>query len=100
MTTADHTPALQVRGLTKRFDRLAVDALDLTVRPGEFYALLGPNGAGKTSLLRGALGLVVLSAGSASLQGDAPHRLSARARALPRRRGRRERPVHWSRAMC
>ena len=34
--------ALQVRGLTKRFDRLAVDALDLTVRTGEFYALLGP----------------------------------------------------------
>src|SRR3954449_2462893 len=38
--------ALQVRGLTKRFDRPAVDALDLTVRTGEFYALLGPNGAG------------------------------------------------------
>jgi len=44
--------ALQVRGLTKRFDRLAVDALDLTVRCGEFYALLGPNGAGKTTTLR------------------------------------------------
>ena len=34
--------ALHVRGLTKRFDRLAVDALDLTVRAGEFYALVGP----------------------------------------------------------
>ena len=39
--------ALEVRGLTKRFDRPAVDALDLTIRSGEFYALLGPNGAGK-----------------------------------------------------
>ena len=41
--------ALEVRGLTKRFDRLAVDALDLAVRRNEFYALLGPNGAGKTT---------------------------------------------------
>src|SRR5882757_2098775 len=49
--------ALQVRGLTKRFDRLAVDALDLTVRTGEFYALLGPNGAGKTTTLRLVAGL-------------------------------------------
>ncbi|RYX94608.1 MAG: ATP-binding cassette domain-containing protein, partial [Bradyrhizobiaceae bacterium] len=41
--------ALELRGLTKRFDRLAVDALDLTVYGGEFYALLGANGAGKTT---------------------------------------------------
>ena len=40
--------ALEVKGLTKRFDRLAVDGLDLTIHAGEFYALVGPNGAGKT----------------------------------------------------
>ena len=56
--------ALQVRGLTKRFDRLAVDALDLTVRMGEFYALLGPNGAGKTTTLRMVAGLLRLGAGA------------------------------------
>src|ERR1700681_1385916 len=50
--------ALQVRGLTKRLDRLAVDALDLTVRSGEFYALVGPNGAGKTTTLRMVAGLL------------------------------------------
>ncbi|MGH6780372.1 MAG: ATP-binding cassette domain-containing protein, partial [Bradyrhizobium sp.] len=50
-------PALRVQGLTKRFDRLAVDALDLTVRAGEFYALVGPNGAGKTTTLRMVAGL-------------------------------------------
>jgi ABC-2 type transport system ATP-binding protein len=44
--------ALEVRGLVKRFDRPAVDGLDLDVRSGEFYALLGPNGAGKTTTLR------------------------------------------------
>src|SRR6202795_3384301 len=61
--------ALQVRGLTKRFDRLAVDALDLTVRSGEFYALLGPNGAGKTTTLRMVAGLLRPDSGSVSVLG-------------------------------
>ncbi len=45
----DRDAALVVRGLTKSFGRKIVDGLDLTIRPGEFYALLGPNGAGKTT---------------------------------------------------
>ena len=61
--------ALELRGLTKRFDRLAVDALDLTVRTGEFYALLGPNGAGKTTTLRMVAGLSRPDAGSVSVLG-------------------------------
>src|SRR5271155_1130637 len=64
----DHQ-ALQVRGLTKCFDRPAVDALDLTVRTGEFYALLGPNGAGKTTTLRMVAGLLQPDAGSVSIMG-------------------------------
>src|SRR5213596_3143181 len=61
--------ALQVRGLTKRFDRPAVDHLDLTVRAGEFYALLGPNGAGKTTTLRMVVGLLRPDEGSISVFG-------------------------------
>src|ERR1700689_2146391 len=61
--------ALELRGLTKRFDRPAVDALDLTVRSGEFYALLGPNGAGKTTTLRMVAGLLRPDAGSISIMG-------------------------------
>src|SRR5947208_7695076 len=61
--------ALEVRGLTKRFDRLAVDALDLTIRSGDFYALLGPNGAGKTTTLRMVAGLLRPDAGSVSVLG-------------------------------
>src|SRR5436190_17492828 len=61
--------ALEVRGLTKRFDRPAVDALDLTIRAGEFYALLGPNGAGKTTTLRMVAGLLRPDAGSVSILG-------------------------------
>ena len=61
--------ALEVRGLTKRYDRPAVDALDLTVRAGEFYALVGPNGAGKTTTLRMVTGLLRPDAGSVSIFG-------------------------------
>ena len=61
--------ALEVRGLTKRFDRPAVDALDLTIRAGEFYALLGPNGAGKTTTLRMVAGLLKPDAGSVAIWG-------------------------------
>src|SRR5712671_3027715 len=64
MKHAQQPPALELRGLTKRFDRPAVDALDLTIRVGEFYALLGPNGAGKTTTLRMVAGLLRPDAGS------------------------------------
>src|SRR5579862_8109265 len=66
---ASFPSALEVRGLTKRFDRPAVDALDLTVRSGEFYALLGPNGAGKTTTLRMVAGLLQPDAGSITIAG-------------------------------
>ena len=68
-TLTFNSPALAVRGLTKRFDRPAVDALDLTVRAGEFYALLGPNGAGKTTTLRMVAGLLRPDEGSVSVLG-------------------------------
>lgn len=52
------TVALSVRGLHKKFDRPAVDGVDLTIQAGEFYGLLGPNGAGKTTTLRMIAGLL------------------------------------------
>jgi len=61
--------ALEIRGLVKRFDRPAVDGLDLTVRVGEFYALLGPNGAGKTTTLRMIAGLLRPDAGTIRVAG-------------------------------
>jgi ABC-2 type transport system ATP-binding protein len=60
---------LEIRGLVKRFDRPAVDGLDLAVRAGEFYALLGPNGAGKTTTLRMVAGLLAPDAGAITVAG-------------------------------
>ncbi len=61
--------ALEIHGLVKRFERPAVDGLDLAVRSGEFYALLGPNGAGKTTTLRMIAGLIRPDAGSIHVAG-------------------------------
>src|SRR5262252_4029257 len=61
--------ALEIKGLTKRFERPAVDGLDLTVRTGEFYALLGANGAGKTTTLKMVVGLLAPDAGTISVLG-------------------------------
>jgi len=64
------TAAITTSGLTKRYgDTLALDALDLTVQPGEVYGYLGPNGAGKTTTIRLLLGLHRPSAGRAELFG-------------------------------
>jgi ABC-2 type transport system ATP-binding protein len=69
MNQQNYPVALALRGISKRFDRPAVDALDLTVRGGEFYALVGPNGAGKTTTLRMVVGLLRPDAGSICIDG-------------------------------
>ncbi|HEX9441631.1 MAG TPA: ABC transporter ATP-binding protein [Roseiflexaceae bacterium] len=57
-------------GLTKRFGtRLAVDGVDLHIRPGEIFGFLGPNGAGKTTTIAMLLGLVRPTAGRAVVMG-------------------------------
>jgi ABC-2 type transport system ATP-binding protein len=61
--------ALELIGLVKRFDRPAVDGLNLNVRAGEFYALLGPNGAGKTTTMRMIAGLLRPDAGTIRVAG-------------------------------
>jgi lipooligosaccharide transport system ATP-binding protein len=61
MTTA----ILEARGLTKSYgDKVVVDQLDLTCRPGMVLGLLGPNGAGKTTTLRMLYGFVPPDGGS------------------------------------
>jgi ABC-2 type transport system ATP-binding protein len=73
-------PALELRGLTKRYDDglLALDRLDLVVPDGEFFGLLGPNGAGKTTLISAVCNLIRVTAGDLRVFGADHRTLEAR----------------------
>jgi spermidine/putrescine ABC transporter ATP-binding subunit len=61
---------LTIAGLTVRYGPvLALDRLDLTVRPGELFVLLGGSGSGKSTLLRAIAGLVPPQEGRIVLDG-------------------------------
>lgn len=63
-------PAIDVRGLTKRFDEVtAVDDLTLQVPRGICAGLLGGNGAGKTTTISMLMGLMIPTAGSVTMLG-------------------------------
>ena len=81
--------AIETQGLTRRFksgvakrwwrrrrnsengngETVALDGVDLTVKPGELFGLLGPNGAGKTTLLKILSTLLLPSDGRALVDG-------------------------------
>ncbi|MFC5910243.1 ABC transporter ATP-binding protein [Streptacidiphilus monticola] len=61
---------IEVNRLTKRYgDKLAVDHLTFTVRPGMVTGFLGPNGAGKSTTMRMMLDLDRPTAGSVTIDG-------------------------------
>jgi len=63
--------AITMSGLTKVYPNgvRALDALDLEIADGEFFALLGPSGCGKTTLLRTIAGLEVATGGAVDIGG-------------------------------
>lgn len=72
VTTVDPTPVLQLRGVSHTFERtstVALSAVDLTVRRGEFIALIGPSGCGKSTLLSMVAGLLHPSEGTVRVGG-------------------------------
>ncbi len=68
-----------------RAGSLALDA-DVRAAAGETVVLVGPNGAGKTTLLRVLAGLLPLSAGRVTLDGEVLEDPAARRRLPPERR--------------
>ncbi|MFE4051709.1 ABC transporter ATP-binding protein [Streptomyces sp. YIM B13518] len=67
---------IELEGLTKRYgEKVAVDGLTFTVRPGIVTGFLGPNGAGKSTTMRMILGLDHPTAGDVRIDGTHYDRL-------------------------
>jgi ABC-2 type transport system ATP-binding protein len=66
----DATPAIEARGLTRRFGELvAVDHIDLRIPRAQIYGFLGPNGSGKSTTIRMLCGLLTPTEGEARVLG-------------------------------
>ncbi len=74
-TSASMTPAIELRGVTKRFLTpsggiyTALRDLDMAVEPGEFCAVVGPTGCGKSTTLALISGLEPASEGEVEVFG-------------------------------
>ena len=61
---------IEVEGLQKNYgDRIAVNGVSFTARPGKIFGLLGPNGAGKTTTIGCICGLLSPTAGRVRVLG-------------------------------
>ncbi|MDR2450471.1 MAG: ABC transporter ATP-binding protein [Candidatus Accumulibacter sp.] len=70
MIPVSDEPLLRAEKLTMRFGGLvALDALDIEVRPREILGLLGPNGSGKTTFFNVVTGLYAASSGTITFEG-------------------------------
>ena len=72
-------PIATLTGVSKNYGKkVALDAVDLTIQPGEVLAVVGPNGAGKTKLINLMLGRLSLNSGQISMFGEKPGSLNAK----------------------
>ena len=70
MSNAATTAAIDVHGLTKRYDgRAVVDDFAIRVERGQIFGFLGPNGSGKTTTIRMLCGLLTPDAGEGTCLG-------------------------------
>ncbi|WPO85638.1 ABC transporter ATP-binding protein [Herbiconiux sp. KACC 21604] len=75
---------IRLTEVTKRYGSAApaVDAISLTIEPGEFMTLLGPSGSGKTTTLNLIAGFETLTSGTIALNGTDVGRLPPHKRNL------------------
>jgi ABC-2 type transport system ATP-binding protein len=77
VTKREVRTVIEARQLTKRYrDKLAVDELSFTIRPGVVTGFLGPNGSGKSTTMRMVMGLDAPNAGDVTVNGQHYHDLA------------------------
>ena len=86
---------LKIQNLTKKFgNKIALNKVNLEVRPGEVFCLIGPNGAGKSTLVKIAAGLLQPGLGKVLVGGfdvvQNPEKAKAQAGYIP------DEPTVWS----
>jgi len=70
-TNSAAPPAVQLRGITKRFPGVVANHdIDITVRTGTVHALVGENGAGKSTLMKILYGMQKPDEGTIAVDGE------------------------------
>jgi ABC-2 type transport system ATP-binding protein len=111
VTLSSNAPAVEIDGLTKRYQRqrgladllrgtaaketLALDNVSLDIRRGEVFGLLGPNGSGKTTLLKLLSTILSPTSGTARLFGIDVRQHPRRVRQLVGLVTAEERSLYW-----
>ena len=76
-------PLITFENVTKRFGTFtAIDSINLSIYPREFFALLGPSGCGKTTIMRMLGGFEAVTEGSIHIDGQNMHGIPANKRAV------------------
>ena len=65
----DYENAIEISGLTKRYDGFALDNLSFSVPKGSIMGFIGQNGAGKTTTIKAILNIIKADEGSVKLLG-------------------------------
>lgn len=65
----DYTNAIEISGLTKKYDGFTLDNISFNVPKGSIMGFIGQNGAGKTTTIRAILNITKCDAGSIKMLG-------------------------------
>ncbi|MBP3250852.1 MAG: ABC transporter ATP-binding protein [Ruminococcus sp.] len=66
---SDFTNAIEIQGITKKYDGFTLDNISFNVPRGSIMGFVGQNGAGKTTTIRSILNIIPIDSGKISLLG-------------------------------
>lgn len=68
-TMSNYTNAIEIKGLTKKYDGFTLDNVNMCVPKGSIMGFIGQNGAGKTTTIRSMLNIIKPDAGEIRMLG-------------------------------